>query len=181
MHCPRCGQQQVSEELKFCSRCGFPLALVSELLINGGYLPQLAELYKPKKRLTKRNGIFFSLMWMIFFLLIMTPFWGIIDADELAAVSAIIGIFGGLMWLIASLFLLKNQPVQPFIMNEMPAANLHHGLYESQQRNLPPQQSQPIQSYVPPANSWKAPNTGEFTRPPSVTERTTKLLQKEED
>ena len=32
MYCPRCSQQQVSEETKFCSRCGLPLGLVSELL-----------------------------------------------------------------------------------------------------------------------------------------------------
>jgi hypothetical protein len=31
MHCPRCGQQQISDQTKFCSRCGFQLGLVSEL------------------------------------------------------------------------------------------------------------------------------------------------------
>ena len=46
MHCPSCGQQQVSLETKFCSRCGFPLGVVSEVLAHGGFLPQLAELYK---------------------------------------------------------------------------------------------------------------------------------------
>ena len=46
MYCPRCGQQQVSEEIKFCSRCGFPLGLVSEIIMHGGFLPQLADLYK---------------------------------------------------------------------------------------------------------------------------------------
>ena len=43
MHCPRCGQQQISDQTKFCSRCGFQLGLVSELLMNGGFLPQLAD------------------------------------------------------------------------------------------------------------------------------------------
>ncbi len=34
----------------------------------------------------------------MFFLLILTPFFGIAGVDEMAGISAIIGIFGGLMW-----------------------------------------------------------------------------------
>lgn len=180
MHCPRCGQQQVSEEIKFCSRCGFPLGLVSELLAHGGFLPQLAELYKSKRWLTKKNGVVFSIMWMIFFLLIMAPLWGIADVDELAAFSAVVGIFGGLMWLIASLVLLKSPSQMPFPQNELPNANIN-ALHQAKQKHLPPQKSQPAQSYVPPAASWKAPDTGELAHPRSVTEGTTKLLKKEEE
>jgi hypothetical protein len=179
MHCPRCGQQQVSEETKFCSRCGFPLGLVTELLANGGFLPQLAELYKSKRWLTKKNGVVFSVMWMMFFLFIMTPFWGILDIDQLAGLSAVIGIFGGLMMLICSLSFLKSSNADSFPVNELPNANAN-ALHAANLRGLPPQQSQPAQSYVPPANSWKAPDTGEFARPGSVTENTTKLLKKEE-
>ena len=32
MFCPQCGQQQVSGEMRFCSRCGFPLGGVIQLL-----------------------------------------------------------------------------------------------------------------------------------------------------
>jgi ribosomal protein S27AE len=180
MYCPRCSQQQVSEETKFCSRCGFPLSLISEILAHGGFLPQLAELHKSKKWLTKKNGVVFSIMWIIFFLLIMAPFWGIVDVDELVGVSALIGIFGGLMWLIASLVFLKSASQYSFPINDLPNANVNN-LYGTSQKVLPPQQSQPVQSYVAPINSWKAPNTGEFTRPGSVTEGTTKLLQKDEE
>ncbi|MCY7347318.1 MAG: zinc ribbon domain-containing protein [Pyrinomonadaceae bacterium] len=180
MYCPRCSQQQVSEETKFCSRCGFPLGLISEILSHGGFLPQLAELYKSKKWVTRKNGVLFSIMWTIFFLLIMTPFWGIVNVDRLAGVSAIIGIFGGLMWLIASMVLLKSEPQPIFMTSELPDAKVN-SLYQANQRGLPPQKSQPVQSYVPPVNSWKAPNTGEFSIPGSVTEGTTKLLQKDEE
>ncbi len=179
MHCPRCGQQQVSEETKFCSRCGFPLSLISEILAHGGFLPQLAELYKSKKWMTKKNGVVFSIMWMIFFVLIMAPFWGIVNVDELAAVSAVVGIFGGLMLLIGSLVFLKSSNAGSFPANELPTANIN-ALHGAGARGLPPQQSQPAQSYVPPVNSWKAPDTGEFSRPGSVIENTTKLLKKEE-
>jgi len=180
MYCPRCGQQQMSEETKFCSRCGFPLSLVSEILAHGGFLPQLAELHKSKKRLTKKNGIVFSVLWAMFFLFIMAPFWAIAGVPELAAVSGIAGLFGGLMWLIASLLILKNPANDSFAAQELPNAAVNN-LYETNQKILPPQQSQPAQSYVPPVNSWKAPNTGEFAIPQSVTEGTTKLLKKDEE
>jgi hypothetical protein len=50
----------------------------------------------------------------------------------------------------------------------------------TRQNALPPQQSQPVQDFVPPAaGAWKAPNTGELV-PHSVTDGTTKLLQKDE-
>ncbi len=179
MYCPRCGQQQLSEETKFCSKCGFPLGLVSEILAHGGFLPQLAELYKSKKWLTRKNGVVFSILWTIFFLLFLASLFGIADIPELAGISAVIGIFGGLMWLITSLVFLKSASKEFFPANELPNANVNN-LYEANQKTLPPQQSQPAQSYVPPVNSWKAPNTGEFSIPQSVTEGTTKLLKKDE-
>jgi succinate-acetate transporter protein len=111
MHCPSCGQQQISNETKFCSRCGLPLSIVSEVVSYGGYLPQLAELDNKKKTLyTRRNGVAFSIIWLLFFLLIMAPLWGILDVDKLAGASAVIGIFGGLIWLIITLFFFKKEP-----------------------------------------------------------------------
>jgi hypothetical protein len=181
MYCPRCSQQQVSEETKYCSRCGFPLGLVSEILAHGGFLPQLAELYQSKKWFTRKNGVVFSILWMIFFLLFLASLFGIADIPEMAGVSAVIGIFGGLMWLIASLVFLRSASKDSFSANELPGATTVNNLYQSNQKILPPQQSQPAQSYVPPVSSWKAPNTGEYATPQSVTEGTTKLLKKDEE
>ncbi len=181
MYCPRCSQLQISEETKFCSRCGFPLGLVTEILAHGGFLPQLTDLHKSKKWLTRKNGVVFSLFWFMFFLLILTPFFGIAGVDEMAGISAIIGIFGGLMWLIGSLVLMKGEPKQYALpINELPNANINT-FYETNQKNLPPNQTQTAQSYVAPTGAWKAPNTGEFAEPQSVTEGTTKLLRKEEE
>ena len=36
MFCPKCGQQQVCGEMRFCSRCGFQLGVVSALIATGG-------------------------------------------------------------------------------------------------------------------------------------------------
>lgn len=179
MHCPRCGQQQVSEEIKFCSRCGFPLGLVSEILAHGGFLPQLADLHKTKTWFTKKNGVMFSLFWFMFFLLIMAPFWGIVGVEELAGISAIVGIFGGLMWLIGSLVFLKSsKEKQNFPLtqsqNSFQTNPQIHGVV--QQQALPPQQSIPVSNYVPPG-SWR--DSKDLVEPGSVTDETTRMLKKE--
>ena len=186
MHCPRCGQQQISEEIKFCSRCGFPLGLVSEIIFHGGFLPQLADLPKNKKRLTRKNALKFSLAWFLVLVLILTPIaGGILDLDDLAGFFAILGTMGAIIMTIFSFMFLPKEST--FYQNE----NILQGTPQAQpaqfaggnyrQNALPPQQAQPAQSYMPPpANSWKAPDTGELARPGSVTEGTTKLLKKDE-
>lgn len=178
MHCPRCGQQQISEETKFCSRCGFPLGLVSDLLAHGGFLPQLADLQQKNGWLTRKNGLVFSLLWLIFFLpLCTTIFGGIFDNEVLGGITAALGVFGSLMIFIASLVLLKPAPkaYSQSTPNELANANVH-GLHGAKYTALPPTQQQ----FIPPPGSWKAPNTGELVEPGSVTDATTKLLHKED-
>jgi hypothetical protein len=179
MHCPSCGQQQVSNETKFCSRCGFPLGIVSDVLAHGGYLPQLAELSKKKKSLlTRRNGLAFSLIWCLFFLLVMTPLWGILDLDKLAGASAIIGIFGGLIMLVSSAIFLKKDIVRFDHYPQMPPQQQQYGLHGASQTALPPQQSVPASFYAQPqAGRWRETNDLE---PSSVTESTTRLLNEQE-
>ena len=180
MYCPRCGQEQVAGELRFCPTCGLPMGLVAELLANGGTLPQLLELAKNNKFFTKKNGVFFSIFWFIFLVPIMTSFWGIMGVDEMAGISAIFGVFGSILILIFSLIFLPSSAKSN--------ADAHVNAYPGQlpqaqpQGALPPQQTQPAQDYVSPpgAGMWKAPDTGELARPGSVTEGTTRLLQKDE-
>ena len=179
MHCPSCGQQQVSNETKFCSRCGFPLGIVSDVLAHGGYLPQLAELSKKKKSLlTRRNGLAFSLIWCLFFLLVMTPLWGILDLDKLAGASAIIGIFGGLIMLVSSAIFLKKDIVRFDHYPQMPPPQQQYGLHGASQTALPPQQSVPASFYAQP-QAGRRRETNDL-EPSSVTESTTRLLNEQE-
>lgn len=154
-----------------------PLGIVAEVLAHGGFLPQLAELYKKKKSiLTRKNGMGFALIWLIFFLLIVTPFFGIVDADEMAGVSAIFAIFGGLIIFVSSLIFLKKDFPQidqtalgfrasPSLPNQQPHAT------------LPANQSIPASAYpIPQAGNWRDTKDLE---PASVTERTTRLLEKD--
>ncbi|MEO8572486.1 MAG: zinc ribbon domain-containing protein [Pyrinomonadaceae bacterium] len=183
MHCPRCGQQQISDQTKFCSRCGFQLGLVGELLENGGFLPQLAELHKGKSPLfSRKNGVIFSILWFIFWVMMMTSFFALAGAEEVAAVPALFGVFSTMMFLVISVAFLKRAPkAYELAAHQMPGVSSVGSLHGNTSMGaLPPQQSQPASSYMPPEGSWRAPDTGDLARPGSVIEGTTKLLKKEE-
>ena len=180
MFCPSCGQRQISNQTKFCSRCGIPLGLISEVVLNGGTLPQLAELNAKKKPLlSRRNGLGFSLIWTLFFLLIMAPFWGIVRVRELAGISAVLGIFGGLIMMLSSFIFLKKDAVRlMFDQSGFPAAGQPELRGQTEYQSLPPQQSVPASVYAAPqTGSWR--DTNDLI--PSVTEGTTKLLEKDEN
>lgn len=184
MYCPRCGQEQISNETRFCSRCGFLLELVSQVLANGGVLPQLAELNKNKKLWTRKNGIKASVIWMIVMWLALTPLFAILGAPkELVAITAVLGFAGGVLLMLISFLFLDNElhlsnPQTANFTGGFAPQNLSGNI--ASLNALPPRQTQPAQSYAAPADAWKAPDTGEFVKPPSVTENTTKLLSKDE-
>jgi hypothetical protein len=161
------------------------MGLVAEVLSHNGTLPQIEELYKKKKFFTRKNGILFSIFWFIFFVPFGAAFWGILDVEELAALSAVFGLFSSLLIFLFSLFMLGKQseplPHQVFA-NPQQTDHKHLNERQTAQNALPPQQTQYADDFVPPsAGSWKAPDTGEFARPGSVTEGTTKLLHKDDD
>lgn len=177
MHCPRCGQQQVSEDIKFCSRCGFSLVLISEILANGGVLPQLANLYKSNKIFTRRNGLIFGGLWMFVWLLFITPLVAIANPhNDSPAITAIIGLMGGLFIMLLSAFFLPSTPkMTPQNISNTVSNQLNQ---PNQQNALPPQQSIPVDAYVSPqAGSWR--ETNDLVQQSSVIDETTKLLQKD--
>jgi len=178
MHCPSCGQQQISNETKFCSRCGLPLGIVTEVLMHGGFLPQLAQLNQKKKFFTKKKGVVFGAFWFIFFTMFSTALLGILNApDELIGILAVTGVFGAMMIVLGALVFLPSSkmPMQVFPQFQAPQPPLIHA---DDRAALPPQQSIPTSVYAPPhAGSWRDTND---LQPTSVTEGTTKLLEKDE-
>ncbi|MCB1023291.1 MAG: hypothetical protein KDB79_02805 [Acidobacteria bacterium] len=183
MYCPRCGQEQVSGDLRFCPGCGMQMGLIAEILANGGSLPQLLELAKKRRFFTRKNGLFVGVAWFIFMVLIVTPFWAIMDVEEMAAFTAVLGVFGSLLIMLFSLFMLPSEK-SISINSAAIGGNIHHpsNLHGQNvnQHALPPQQTQNAQDYMSPhAGMWKAPDTGDLVGQGSVTENTTKLLRKE--
>ena len=179
MHCPSCGQQQVSNEIKFCSRCGFQMGLIPELLANGGVLPGLAAASGGKKKFwTRKNGVFLSIIWTLICWFLLTPLCAIVDFEEGAAFFGIVGFFGLVFGILVSFFFLESSKNQlQYAPNYRPqTGELPNPAYVP--GALPPQQSIPVQDYVQPGH-WKAPDTGQFAEPGSVTDNTTKLFQRD--
>lgn len=178
MHCPNCGQQQISLDIKFCSRCGFPMALIPDLLANGGTLPNFNAPGGKKKFWTRKNGIFLSIMWVLFCWFLMAPICGVIDFEEGAAFFGIVGFFGGVFGVVTSLFFLESSKIQYqySMQNQMQPGALPNAY--QQYGALPPQQSIPADQYIQPGH-WKAPDTGQFAQPGSVVDGTTKLFEKD--
>ena len=157
------------------------MELVAELLDHGGFLPVLAELDQKKRVFSRRNGAVFSVFWMILLMMLIPAIIGIANGLSAAqAISAVIGLFGGLMIMIGSLTLLPSSEPQPmldakkFRSPAAPTADLN----VPKHKTLPPEQSIPISVHVPPrAGMWRDTNELEPSR---FTEGRTQPLEKEE-
>jgi hypothetical protein len=181
MFCPQCGQQQISNEIRFCSKCGLPLNLVAEVVAGGGTLPELERFYRKSKFLNRSNGLKFGLAWFLVITFLLTPLLAVMDFDTLVAITAILGFMGGLMIMLFSLMFLEKEPKSASSAEVIPATAANPSyLHGAAGKNaLPPQQTYPVSDYTrPPVESWRS-NTDDLP-PASVTEETTKLLNKED-
>jgi len=182
MFCPQCGQQQVTGVIRFCSRCGFPLDGVVHLLNSGGQLPVYRAPDEPVPVSPRRKGVkqggllFLSGIVIVSILGMFASFSGSAFLEILTSLAAIICFVGGpLRMLYAALF--EEGAPRPLRPYGPPAPMPTH----PQQFGPPPQQRPALNP--PPARAqgaWRRPNTAELANPPSVTENTTRLLDKED-
>jgi hypothetical protein len=180
MHCPRCGQEQVTGNLKFCSKCGLPLGWVAELIKNGGNLPQVADTRR-NGWLTRANGLKFSLVWFLLLDFLLVPLLGILDGGDIVGVAAVLGFVGAILIAVLSVLFLKPASAVGK-ESQMDYGSESAALRQAADQNaLPAFQQQRASDFVAPAADWRAPDTEELVRPGSVTEGTTRLLTKEED
>lgn len=179
VYCPRCGQEQISAEIRFCSRCGFLMNGLVEIVLNGG-VPQEITNHGERPKSPRRKGLKQGGGWFLLGILVV-PILAILHDmfrfdDKLVALAAVIFFLGGIVRMIFALFESGNPAEKTLeenvyqkaqtLLGRKPAANA-----------LPPQQSIPVDSYAPPrAANWRDTNDLE---PASVTDRTTKFLQKD--
>lgn len=173
MFCPKCSQEQVSDETRFCSRCGFQLNVVKALLANDDS-PQTAEIQKQDRSLRKRD-LTIGAALMFFF-----AFWvAAITIDMPPSHSARI-FFLVIVWLALSLLINIKPIIQYFVRGDNSASSDNispsklTSQFQAKKQNaaLPSAQSIPADFVMP------AANTAEMVQPPSVTESTTNLLDK---
>jgi hypothetical protein len=186
MYCPKCGQSQVSAEVRFCSRCGFPLVGVVDLLSTGGHLPSHmagegnspAKAVSPRRRGVKR-GIGIMLIGIFLF-----PFFGIMHEVtgfplEFMALGAIVCMLAVLR-LVYATFFEDGAPRTPRVVAPPQAYTppFASRLHAPAQESLPPAQQRGV-----PVNDYRQPqvDTAQIMHPPSVTDHTTRLLEKQSD
>jgi hypothetical protein len=170
MFCPRCSQQQLSEEVRFCSRCGLPLAGVAAFLTDSAALTRetaARDTQLPAKRAGIRRGA--KIMFWSFILLPI--FFGLavlFDSPGPLFVPATI-FLAGITSLLYSVF---------FGEDLMPAGGFKRRKELSAMRNNP---ALDAPRFVPAsAASYQRIDTAEIAQPLSVTENTTQLLDKDQ-
>ena len=175
MYCPNCGQQQISEEMRFCSRCGLALTGLAEWLAGGGVVP--AQSKKEKKVSVdspRRKGIRRAAKLMFFSGVLFPIFFAIAISENKGEpiIFPIILFFVSLaMMLYARLFSDNTAPAP---------AQLQAAAQTSALRSTPARSSlPPAKEVVMPAVGRTQVRTNELAQPPSVTEHTTKLLDNE--
>ena len=179
MFCPQCGQERLSTETSFCSRCGFLLTGAADLLQTGGLIPHFGQVnpyVKPSPRSKGiRKGLFlFLLSFLIVPLLAVLAISIRMQTPILPILGAILLVVGGLLR--AAYALMFESPVPGAATAEESAINAAQNLLNRKNTaQLPPQQSYPVSSYDPPAQgNWR--NTSEL-EPHSITDHTTKHLE----
>ena len=171
MYCPQCSQEQVAEEMRFCSRCGFPLAIVSQLVRTGGALAGFDA--EAKAQLSPRQkGIRWGLILMILSV-VLIPLGVLATAMKEDFFVLFVPIFLvfviGLARLLHAYLLAQKTPTETKSLSTAKTTSLP-GAYQSP---LPAGQSIPV-------TNWRQPvNTSEMAQRPSVTDNTTKLLSDE--
>lgn len=171
MYCPNCGQQQVSGEMRFCSRCGLALTGLVEWLAGGALplrQPDQTQVLEPSRR---RKHIRRAAKLMFFSGVLIPVFIALCAAiDEGAPMILPIGLFFiSLVWMLYARLFIDN--TARAISYAAPAPSFG---------------STPARSALPPAVNNPMPNIGrqqvrtnELAQPPSVAEHTTRLLDNE--
>ena len=168
MFCPQCSFQQYSNDVRFCQRCGFHLVVVSELMATNGlmYQPQNVEQGLSLPRL-KNAPIGAKIM---FFGIALVPFALIAsiaaDSPGPLAFPFLLFVIGLIQVLYVWLFGRKSANQQLAAQHEFMAPS-HRPM------NLPSAETTALR-----IEDRKEANTSEIVRPPTVTEHTTKLLDR---
>ena len=170
MFCPKCSQQQPSDEVRFCPRCGFSLAGVAALVADNDVTAASVDAARVPEQVAKRIGIRRGAKFMFFSLVFAPVFLGLcfmFDTPVFLFVPVTL-FLAGLLWMLYSVL---------FGEEILSARSL------SARRNLRAGRENPAldaPQFVPaPYFNSQRVNTSEIASPPSVTENTTKFLNKD--
>ena len=184
MFCPRCGEERISQETSFCSKCGYLLTGTAELLEAGGtpLVPTTDRMVGASPRL---RGIKLG-MFMLLLTIVLAPIVGIISVFALNTEPWPVGVVifllggGGLLRIVYAL-MFESKERTPLLPEEgWPKAGMVGAAAATDEQQLSGPGSKgelyPSSFIPPPSNRWLDTNDLE---PTSVTDHTTKLLEKD--
>ncbi len=169
MFCPKCGQQS-SDEVRFCPKCGLQLAGLPAYVAGNEYAPVRPEAPPAAALTAKRLGTRRGAKLMFFSVVLFPIFFGfcfIVDNPAPLFVPFTVFLAGLVMLVYARLF--GDELIS--VPQSSPRRDLGAG---SDRPALGAPQFNP----APLFNQQRA-NTAEIYQPPSITENTTKLLDKD--
>ena len=173
MYCPNCGQPQMSDEMRFCSRCGLSLSGLTEWLAAGRLPERSADYDQVAIDSPRRKGIRRGAKLMFFSGVLFPVFLGLgllIDEGGVLFVPLAIFFVSLVLILYARLFSDKTARLSPPPAQTPVVQNSAFG-------------SNPTRGSLTPATNISMPSIGrqrvrtnELAQPSSVTENTTRLL-----
>jgi hypothetical protein len=169
MFCPKCGQEQAADDVRFCSRCGFPLVEVTGLLERGGAAAAPREDDAlPDRRVRKALYILAAALPLLAVALVL----GLAEVDGGPEIFGLLGALTFWIGLVRLIYVLafkkgKRLPETP------PPGQPTSRLDAPRQQALPPPYAPPV---AVPRGRF---DTGEIAQPLSVTEHTTRHLEQE--
>jgi hypothetical protein len=170
MHCPQCGQEQISGEVRFCKTCGFSLDGVKELLASDGISPAFERQSHKERQSPRRKGVRHGVI-LLFISMVFMPFIDLIGEPQ-GKFLPMIFLMAGLMRILYAVIFqegaTRKKKQVPITTDQLGPAKRRSA--------LPPSHGVSV-----PAYSARRPETAEMANPPSVTEHTTKLLDESQD
>lgn len=172
MYCPNCGQQQVSNEMRYCSRCGLALSGLSDWLAGGRVVVDPTPEPPPPPPSRRRKAIRRAAKLMFLSGVIFPIFLIIALAEDEPGplVLPFIVFFVALVWMLYARLFMDPGPAVDYKQAQQPSRLVSMSAHTP----LPPASTIPI-------GDMRGPQvrTNELAQPPSVTEQTTRFLDKE--
>jgi hypothetical protein len=175
MHCPQCGQEQISPEMRFCKSCGFSLDGVKELLAGNIPPTQGKDSGKPPQS-PRRKGVRHGVI-LLFISLVFMPLIELMGSPR-GNFLPMIFLMAGLMRILYAVIFQEGAPRKKKQDSSSPHASITTDQLATAagQSALPPAHSVPVS-----LSGQRRMDTAEMVSPLSVTEHTTKLLEKSQD
>ena len=177
MHCPQCGQQQISGEVRYCKSCGFPLDGVRELLASGGISSTIEKESQKPSQSPRRQGVRQGVI-LLFITVVLMPLTMIIGNHAKFIIPMFL--MAGLMRILYAVIFQEGAPrkkrQQLNTLRDVAPSTIDRLGTATRGTALPTAQSVPVTAF-----DARRVDTREMVNPPSVTDHTTKLLNESPD